>query len=45
MEKSAKDHNSSLLLKHSKFELLINQFNNATTENGNDPEEIASSKY
>ena len=40
------DHNSSLSLKpSSKLELLINQFNNATPENGNDPEKIASSKY
>ena len=40
------DHNSSLSLKpSSKLELLINQFNNATPENGSDPEKIASSKY
>ena len=40
------DHNSSLSLKpSSKLELLVNQFNNATPENGNDPEKIASSKY
>ena len=40
------DHNSSLSLKPcSKLELLVNQFNNATPENGNDPEKIASSKY
>ena len=40
------DHNSSLSLKpSSKSELLVNQFNNATAENGNDPEKIASSKY
>ena len=33
------DHNSSLSLKSfSKLELLVNQFNNATSENGNDPE-------
>ena len=38
-------HNSSLSLKPSKLELLVNQFNNATPENGNDPEKIASSKY
>ena len=29
----------------SNLELLVNQFNNATPENGNDPEKIASSKY
>ena len=29
----------------SNFKLLVNQFNNATPENGNDPEKIASSKY
>ena len=28
-----------------KFELLVNQFNNATPENRNDPEKISSSKY
>ena len=40
------DHNSSLSLKSSsKLELLVNQFNNATPENGNDSEKIASSKY
>ena len=40
------DHNSSLSLKPSlKLELLVNQFNNATPENGNDLEKIASSKY
>ena len=40
------DHGSSLLLKpSSNLELLVNQFNNATPENGNDPEKIASSKY
>ena len=39
------DHDSSLLLKPSNLELLVNQFNNATPENGNDPEKIASSKY
>ena len=40
------DHNSSLSLKpSSKSELLVNQFNNATPENDNDPEKIASSKY
>ena len=40
------DHDSLLLLKpSSNLELLVNQFNNATPENGNDPEKIASSKY
>ena len=40
------DHDSSLSLKpSSSLELLVNQFNNATPGNGNDPEEIASSKY
>ena len=39
------DHDSSLLLKPSNLELLVNQFNNTTPENGNDPEKIASSKY
>ena len=32
------DYNSSLSLKPSNLELLINQFNNATPENGNDPD-------
>ena len=37
------DHNSSLSLKpSSNLALLVNQFNNATPENGNDPEKIAS---
>ena len=40
------DHNSSLLLKpSSNLEPLVNQFNNAAPENGNDPEKIATSKY
>ena len=40
------DHDSWLLWKpSSNLELLVNQFNNATPENGNDPEKIASSKY
>ena len=40
------DHNSSLLPKPSpNLELLVNQFNNATPENNNDPEKISSSKY
>ena len=39
------DHNSSLSLKPSlNLELLVNQFNNATPENRNKPEKIASSK-
>ena len=29
----------------SNLELLVNQFNDATPENGNDPEKIATSKY
>ena len=37
---------SSLLLKPTpNLELLVNQFNNATPENNNDPENISSSKY
>ena len=32
-------------MKPSKLQLLVNQFNNATPENDNDPEKIASSKY
>ena len=40
------DHDSSLSLKpSSNLELLINQFNNATPENNNDPGKISSSKY
>ena len=40
------DHKSPLLLKPSQnLELLVNQFNNATPENNNDPEKISSSKY
>ena len=40
------DHDSSLSLKpSSNLELLINQFNNATQENSNDPKKISSSKY
>ena len=31
-------------MKPSNLELLVSQFNNATPENGNDPEKIASSK-
>ena len=37
-----KDHDSYLSLKpSSNFELLVNQFNNATSENSNGPEKIA----
>ena len=37
---------SSLSLKpSSNLELLVNQFNNATTENSNDPEKFSASKY
>ena len=39
------DHNSSLSLKPSNLELLVNQFNNATPENSNNPEKVCSSKY
>ena len=40
------DHNSSLSLKpSSNLERLVNQFNNATPENTNDPEKVCSSKY
>ena len=40
------DHNSSLSSKPpSNLELLVDQFNKATSENCNDPEKIASSKY
>ena len=40
------DHDSSLLLKpSSNLEFSVNQLNNATPQNGNDPENIASSKY
>ena len=39
-------NNGSLSLKpSSNLELLVNQFNNATPENSNDPENISSSKY
>ena len=38
--------NSSLSLKDSSnLELLVNQFNNATSENSNDPEKVCSSRY
>ena len=40
------DDNSSLSLKlSSNLELLVNQFNNATPENSNDPEKVCSAKY
>ena len=40
------NHGSSLSSKPSpNLELLINQFNNATPENSNDPEKIYTSKY
>ena len=40
------DNDSSLSLKPFwNLELLVNQFNNATPENSNDPEKISSSKY
>ena len=40
------EHNSSLSLKlSSNLELLVNQFNNATPENSNNPEKVCSSKY
>ena len=40
------DHKSSLSLKpSSSLELLVNQFNNSTTENSNDPEKFSASKY
>ena len=46
MESLENDHDSSLSLKpSSNLELLVNEFNNATTENGNDHEQIAPSKY
>ena len=40
------DHNNSLLQKPSpNLELLVNQFDNAISENSNDSEKISSSKY
>ena len=39
------DHNSSLSLKPSNLELLLNQFNNATPENSNNLEKSSSSKF
>ena len=42
----ANDHDSSLLLKpSSNLELLVNQFNNVSPENGNDPEKVVSSEF
>ena len=42
----ANDHASSLALKtSSNLEILQNQFDNATPENSNDPENISSSKH
>ena len=46
MKDRENDHGSSLLLKSSSnLELLVNQFNNSTPENGNGHEKIPSSKY
>ena len=40
------DHATSLSLKpSSNLEFLVNQFNNATPKNSNDPEKMSSSKY
>ena len=40
------DHHSSFLLKPlPNLELLVSEFNNATTESSNDPENISLSKY
>ena len=39
------DHNSSLSLKPLNLKLLVNQFNNATPENNNDPGKMCSFKY
>ena len=40
------DHNISLSLKpFSNLELLVNQFNNATPENSNDPEKVCLPEY
>ena len=45
MEDLENDHDSSLSLKpSSNLELLVNQFNNATPGNSNDPEKVCSSK-
>ena len=46
MEKKKNSEISSLLLKPiPNLEVLVNQFNNATPENNNEPENISSSKY
>ena len=43
---SGSDYHSSVLLKYSpNLELLVNQFNNATPKDSNDPENISLSKY
>ena len=39
------DHNSLLSLKPLNLKLFVKQFNNATPENGTDPEKISSSKH
>ena len=40
------DHNCSLLLQSfTNLQLLVHKFNNATTENSNNPEKVCSSKY
>ena len=39
------DRNNSLTLKPSSNLLLVKQFNNATPENGNDPQKPCLSKY
>ena len=45
VESPENDHNSLSSLKpSSNLDLLVNQFNNATPENSNDPEETSSSK-
>ena len=38
-------HNSLLSLNRSNLELSVNQLNNATPENSNEPEKVCSSKY
>ena len=45
MDRFRNDHNSSLSLKPSNLELLVNQFNNTTPEDSNDPEKVCSSKF
>ena len=39
------DHNDSVLFKPPNLELLLNQFNNVTTDNSNDPGNILSKYY